>query len=148
MFGDKQAAVRSKQDAGRLTQWVAGGKIVNEIARPAVVAEHALSARAPNAERTDIQVPVRCECEAHRPVQFVATGNASLGLVALSQMKQRPGARFWTVPATLHDPIRQDAVLLRRGRDNVAATEFLRFLRGDAARSILESFGYERGDAR
>lgn len=80
--------------------------------------------------------------------QFVATGNASLGLVALSQMNQRPGARFWTVPATLHDPIRQDAVLLRRSRDNLAATEFLRFLRGDAARSILESFGYESGDAR
>ena len=74
--------------------------------------------------------------------QFVATGNAPLGLVALSQMKQHKTGRFWTVPARLHDPIRQDAVLLRRGRDNAAAVEFMQFLRGAAARPILESFGY------
>lgn len=78
--------------------------------------------------------------------QFVATGNAPLGLVALSQMKQRKGGRFWTVPARLHDPIRQDALLLRRGGGNPAAIAFLAFLRGDAARPILKSFGY--GDAR
>lgn len=80
--------------------------------------------------------------------QFVATGNAALGLLALSQMKQRGTGNFWTVPATLHDPIHQDAVLLRRGRDNAAAVEFLQFLRGDAARPILESFGYGSGNAR
>jgi len=80
--------------------------------------------------------------------QFVATGNAALGLVALSQMTPRDGGRFWAVPAALHDPIRQDAVLLRRGRDNPAAVAFLEFLRGDAARPILESFGFRREEAR
>jgi molybdate transport system substrate-binding protein len=74
--------------------------------------------------------------------QFVATGNAAIGLVALSQMKQGETDQFWVVPAALYDPIRQDAVLLRRGRDNAAAVAFMHFLRGKAARPILESFGY------
>ena len=80
--------------------------------------------------------------------QFVATGNAALGLVARAQMGARETGTYWTVPAALHDPIRQDAVLLRRGRDNTAALAFLVFLRGGAAGSILKSFGYGGGKGR
>ena len=78
--------------------------------------------------------------------QFVATGNAELGFVALSQV-WRDGAintgSAWVVPATLHAPLRQDAVLLLPGRDKPAAKALLAYLRGNAARALIKSFGYE-----
>lgn len=74
--------------------------------------------------------------------QFVATGNAELGLVALGQVSQtRTGSR-WLVPQALYQPIRQDAVLLNRGAENPAAVAFLAFLRSDEARAIIEQYGY------
>ena len=78
--------------------------------------------------------------------QFVATGNAELGFVALSQVWQHGALRTgsaWIVPQTLHPPIDQDAVLLERGRDSAAARAFLDFLRSDAARARIAAFGYE-----
>ncbi|MGL6161847.1 molybdate ABC transporter substrate-binding protein [Microbulbifer sp.] len=77
--------------------------------------------------------------------QFVATGNADLGFVALSQIVrggQLKEGSAWTVPGDLYSPIRQDAVLLQRGADSKGAVEFLHFLRGDKARAIIESYGY------
>ena len=74
--------------------------------------------------------------------QFVATGNADLGFVALSQVKRAATGSRWVVPVDLHQPIAQDAVLLLRGADNVAAHAFLSFLRGQEARHIKESYGY------
>ena len=73
--------------------------------------------------------------------QFVDTGNAELGFVALSQVVKEGGSR-WVVPADLHAPIRQDAVLLRTGADSAAAKAFLDFLRGPEARKVIESYGY------
>lgn len=74
---------------------------------------------------------------------FVATGNAELGLVALSQaLAYEGGASYAVVPAELHEPIRQDAILLRRGTSDPAAVEFLEFLSGPAAAAIIERFGY------
>jgi molybdate transport system substrate-binding protein len=78
--------------------------------------------------------------------QFVATGAADLGFVAFAQVIRdgRIGSGSgWIVPADLHDPIRQDAVLLARARSNSAARAFHDFLRSEAARSIIRSFGYE-----
>ena len=74
--------------------------------------------------------------------QFVATGNADLGFVALSQVKRAATGSRWVVPVDLHQPIAQDVVLLLRGADNVAAHAFLSFLRGQEARHIKESYGY------
>jgi molybdate transport system substrate-binding protein len=78
--------------------------------------------------------------------QFVASGNAELGFVALSQV-WRDGriaeGSGWIVPEALHAPIRQDAVLLARGRDRPAALALLRYLRTDAARRIILAAGYE-----
>lgn len=78
--------------------------------------------------------------------QFVSTGNAELGFVALSQVwrdgKIASGSG-WVVPAKLHAPIRQDALLLARARDNLAARAFVDYLRSDKARAIIRSFGYE-----
>jgi molybdate transport system substrate-binding protein len=78
--------------------------------------------------------------------QFAATGNARLGFVALSQvMADGRIARGseWVVPASLHAPIRQDAVLLAAGRDSAAARALLAYLKGEKARAIIRSFGYE-----
>ncbi|MDB5931050.1 MAG: molybdate transporter substrate-binding protein, partial [Polaromonas sp.] len=78
--------------------------------------------------------------------QFVATGNAPLGFVALSQVME--GGRIakgsaWIVPASLHLPLRQDAVVLASGKDQPAALALANYLRGDKARGIIRSYGYE-----
>ena len=78
--------------------------------------------------------------------QFVSTGNAELGFVALSQIfkdgKVTSGSA-WIVPATLHDPIKQDAVILNKGKDNKAAAALVEYLKGPKAAAIIKSFGYE-----
>lgn len=78
--------------------------------------------------------------------QFILSGNAELGFVALSQVfkdgKITSGSA-WIVPASLYEPIRQDAVLLAKGKDKPAATALLIYLKGEKARSIIKSFGYE-----
>lgn len=78
--------------------------------------------------------------------QFILSGNAELGFVALSQVfkdgKITSGSA-WIVPASLYEPIRQDAVLLAKGKDKPAATALLAYLKGEKARSIIKSFGYE-----
>lgn len=74
--------------------------------------------------------------------QFVATGNAEIGFVALGQVSQTEAGSRWVVPQELYEPIRQDAVLLNKGADNTAAAAFLEFLKGDEARTIIEQYGY------
>jgi molybdate transport system substrate-binding protein len=74
--------------------------------------------------------------------QFVDTRNAELGFVALAQLHGVAAGTQWLVPENLHTPIRQDAVLLKRGANDEAAKEFLTFLKGPEARAIIESFGY------
>jgi len=73
--------------------------------------------------------------------QFVATGNAELGFVARSQV-MAAGGSAWLVPEALHAPIRQDAVLLRHGADNAAASALLAYLRGPRAMALMRQFGY------
>jgi molybdate transport system substrate-binding protein len=74
--------------------------------------------------------------------QFVATGNAELGFVALAQLVGRDDGSRWPVPAELHAPIEQQAVLLATGAGDEAARAFLAFLRGEAARARIEQAGY------
>jgi molybdate transport system substrate-binding protein len=78
--------------------------------------------------------------------QFVASGNADLGFVALAQVwkdGKLTGGSGWIVPADLHTPIRQDAVLLTPGADSTAARALLKYLQGDAARAVIRAFGYD-----
>jgi molybdate transport system substrate-binding protein len=74
--------------------------------------------------------------------QFVDTGNAELGFVALSQVIARQGGSRWMVPGNLYATIRQDAVLLRSGEGNEAAKAFLAFMKGPEAAKVMEKFGY------
>lgn len=78
--------------------------------------------------------------------QFVSTGNAELGFVALSQIYQDgkvTNGSAWIVPAELHDPIRQDAVILNKGKDNPAAKALVEYLKGPKAAAVIKSYGYE-----
>ncbi|WP_018609637.1 molybdate ABC transporter substrate-binding protein [Uliginosibacterium gangwonense] len=78
--------------------------------------------------------------------QFVASGNAELGFVALSQV-WKDGAltsgSAWIVPASEYTPIRQDAILLSNGAGKPAAEALLKYLKGDKARAVIKSYGYE-----
>lgn len=77
--------------------------------------------------------------------QFVFTENAQLGFVALSQVyadgKIAQGSA-WVVPDTLHAPIQQDAILLKKAGDSPAATALMQFLRGERAKALIRSYGY------
>lgn len=74
--------------------------------------------------------------------QFVETGNAEVGFVALSQLTGSDAGSRWVVPQDLYNPIRQDAVLLKSGAGNDAASAFIGFLHGPEARAIIEKYGY------
>jgi len=77
--------------------------------------------------------------------QFVASGNADLGFVALSQVykddKFSPGS-YWIVPTDLYPTIRQDAVLLKKGEMNPAASALLDYLKSEPAKAVIRTFGY------
>jgi len=77
--------------------------------------------------------------------QFTQTGNADLGFVALSQVMKEgkvTEGSAWVVPAEMHEPIRQDVILLSTGRGNAAAEALMKYLRTDKARGVIRSFGY------
>lgn len=78
--------------------------------------------------------------------QFAATGNAELSFVALSQITKDgkvTSGSYWMVPATFYPPLRQDAVILTRGKENPAARALLDYMKGEAARKIITGHGYE-----
>ncbi len=74
--------------------------------------------------------------------QFVDTGNAELGFVALSQLANVTAGSRWLVPQSLYRPILQDAVLLKKGADDEASKAFIVFLKGPEARAVVAKFGY------
>jgi molybdate transport system substrate-binding protein len=78
--------------------------------------------------------------------QFVSTGNAELGFVALSQVMadgRIDRGSAWVVPPSLHKPLLQDAVLLQAGKGHAAAEAWMTYLAGPTARAVIRSFGYE-----
>ncbi len=77
--------------------------------------------------------------------QFVGSGNALLGFVALSQVLRagKIEGSHWLVPASLYEPIRQDAVLLEQGKGKPAAVALMKFLKGDKAKTVIRSYGYD-----
>src|SRR5215475_5909402 len=79
--------------------------------------------------------------------QFIETGNAELGFVALSQVVDRSEGSRWLVSANLYAPIKQDAVLLKKGAGNEAAKAFLAFLKGPEAAAVEAKFGYGTPEA-
>lgn len=77
--------------------------------------------------------------------QFVSTENAQLGFVALSQISidgRISQGSAWVVPQSMHTSLKQDAVLLKAGKDNAAAHALLKYLQGDSAKAIIIRYGY------
>lgn len=78
--------------------------------------------------------------------QFAVTGNAEIGFVALSQVmkdgKIGEGSA-WVVPANLHQPIKQDVVILNNGKGKPAAEALLKYLKSDKAKAVIKSYGYD-----
>jgi molybdate transport system substrate-binding protein len=74
--------------------------------------------------------------------EFVKTGNAELGFVALSQVIAESGGSRWLVPESDHEPITQQAVLLKPGANSKGSRAFLAFLKGGQARAIIRRYGY------
>jgi molybdate transport system substrate-binding protein len=77
--------------------------------------------------------------------QFISSGNAELGFVALSQVLKdgKIEGSAWIVPAKYYTQIRQDAVMLDKGRGKPAAEALLKYLKGDKARAVIKSYGYD-----
>jgi molybdate transport system substrate-binding protein len=76
---------------------------------------------------------------------FVESGNAELGFVALSQAldpKLKNKGSRWDVPIHMHEPIKQDLVLLAKGKDNPAAKALMEFMGDLKAKTIIERYGY------
>lgn len=77
--------------------------------------------------------------------QFAATGNAELGFVALSQVMKDgriSSGSAWIVPASMHQPIRQDAVILASGKGNAAAEALMKYLRSARVVALVKAYGY------
>ncbi|MBT3066438.1 molybdate ABC transporter substrate-binding protein [Rhodoferax sp. U11-2br] len=76
--------------------------------------------------------------------QFISTGNALLGFVALSQVlvDGKIEGSHWVVPAKLYSPIRQDAVILDKGKGKPAAEALIKYLKSDKAKAVIKTFGY------
>ena len=79
-------------------------------------------------------------------LQFVQSGNAELGFVALGQVQppdgSKPAGSMWVVPANLYSPIRQDAVVIAGTKVAGAATQFVDYLASDKAREVIKAYGY------
>jgi molybdate transport system substrate-binding protein len=77
---------------------------------------------------------------------FIESGNAQLGFVALSQItdpKIKGKGSRWDVPTNLHEPIKQDVILLTKGKDNPAAKALMEFMSGHQAKAVIERYGYK-----
>lgn len=77
--------------------------------------------------------------------QFIESGSAAVGFVALSQVIKKSGGARWIVPDVLHQPIQQDVVLLQKGASDPVAQAFLAYLKGPEAQQIITAFGYSAG---
>ena len=75
--------------------------------------------------------------------QFVMTGNADIGFIALSQLRKNQGRGFsWIIPQEWNDPIRQKGILLKRAKTNKPARQFLNFIKSNRIQKQIESYGY------
>ena len=74
--------------------------------------------------------------------QFVDEKKADIGFVALSNLLGVSEGTRWLVPQGLYAPIRQDAVLLKKGANDEASKAYLEFLKGPEARAVIEKYGY------
>ncbi len=118
---------------GRIVIWMPGD------ARPDLARLGWKALLEPSVERIAIANPNIAQA-----AQFVASGNAQAGILALSLAASPPmrNGKRWRIPANMHAPIEQGAVILKSAKDKEGARAFLAFLKSDAGRVILESYGF------
>jgi len=78
--------------------------------------------------------------------QFISTGNAELGFVALSQIQDNGkllNGSVWVVPAGLYSPIRQEAAVLTKGKGKAGVSALMDYLKSDKAKAVIKGFGYD-----
>jgi len=78
--------------------------------------------------------------------QFVVSGSAELGFIAFAQIHKDGkliDGSYWLVPGKYHSPIRQDAVVLDKGKGSAAATALMGYLKSDAAKAVIKAYGYD-----
>lgn len=161
--GRAAEADRLTYAVGRLVLWGRGGPVSEETLREGTLDRLALAnpALAPYGAAAMAVLERYGRTGAARPalvmgenvaqaIAMLATGNVDHGLVPLSVRGDRrvmDGAHLWVVPREAHAPIRQDGVLLERGRGNPAAVAFFAFLSSEAARALVIADGYDPVDA-
>ena len=74
--------------------------------------------------------------------EFVGSGNAELGFVALSQVIKDTTGSSWMVPQDLYAPLKQDAILLKTGEKSAAAKALMDYLKTEPAQTVIKEFGY------
>jgi molybdate transport system substrate-binding protein len=76
--------------------------------------------------------------------QFVQSGNAQAGILALSLVLSAPmrSGEHWEIPGDMHPPLEQAIVVLKRAQDKNAARAFLNFLKSDQARAKFVDYGF------
>lgn len=72
--------------------------------------------------------------------QFVDSGSADLGLVALSQLVQQSG--YWTIDSNTHQPLEQQMVILKSAHNLPLALQFLQFVQSEPIRQLIQQQGY------
>lgn len=78
--------------------------------------------------------------------QFVSTGNADAGVIALSLVLRTPSRTYTLVDSALHDPLRQTVAAIAGSAHAAGAVRFLQFLRSDTATAILVRYGFTAPD--
>lgn len=121
-----------------------GGFTKLSIANPALAPYGAAAVETLKALKLDVEVQPKIVQgnSIAQTFQFIDTGNAELGFIALSQLAGKTEGSRWMVPQTLYSPIKQDTVLLKKGAANEGATAFMTFLKGAEARAIIQTYGY------
>ena len=79
--------------------------------------------------------------------QFIESGNAELGFIAHSQVREQDGGSYWMVPPAWYAPITQQALLLKAAINKSAAIQFWHFLKTPAAQAIIRDAGYGLPDS-
>lgn len=79
--------------------------------------------------------------------QFVTTGNADIGITALSLVltpnMQKEGGKYYIIPEKSHSLLEQGCVILKHGKDNANALKFYNFISSKKAIAILKYYGYD-----
>lgn len=77
--------------------------------------------------------------------QFVQTGNAQVGVIALAlalnpELAKRGG--YWLIPDDLHEPLEQGYVITKRAEDNALAKRFADYMSSQPARAVMTKYGF------